>query len=267
MVRKLDKSDVSGLNSLPPKDWNFDYEAFLEMYLTKDYFHPFVLVLDEKVIGTGNVFIRGSVGWLAHIIVDEKYRGRGLGSEMTTFLVNFLKELKCETMLLIATELGEPVYRKVGFRKLSDYYRFDTTESEEFKLSPEIQRLSEENIQEVCELDAIINGENRAHLISTYVEGGYGCFDTDGELTGFYLPNFGRGLVLAKNRECGLKLLEQKHAQKGARTFLPQENQAAISFLRSLGLKEGTKSCKMILGKQNTWHPELIYSYGSGFCG
>lgn len=267
IIKELLLSDIKGLNKLPPADWKFDYERFLKIYLEDDFFYSFAIVLDNKIVGTGNALIKGEVGWLAHIIVDENYRNRGLGRKITEFLIDFLNSKGCKTQLLIATELGEPIYKKLGFQKLSEYQRFDSEKDHDLVISKSIRPLSEKDFREVCQIDLEINGEDREHLIKRYFDGSFGFFNTSDEMLGFYLPGFGRGLVLGKDAESGTELLKLKHARKDVRTLLPEENKIGIRFLKGLGLKEGPKCVKMYLGEKNKWKPSSIYSYGSGFCG
>ena len=37
MIRELKKSEIPGLNNLPPTDWKFDYEEFLTGYINEDF--------------------------------------------------------------------------------------------------------------------------------------------------------------------------------------------------------------------------------------
>lgn len=267
MIRELKASDIPGLNNLPPIDWKFDYENFLNDFVTEDYFHAFVMIHENKIIGTGNVFLKEKIGWLANIIIAENLRGKGLGFKMTKFLVDFLNKKGCETQLLIATELGEPVYKKIGFKKISDYQCFDTETENQYNYTNSIRKLEKSDLENLYKLDKEANGENRKHLIDKYYPTGLGYFNNDNELLGFYLPDFGRGLVLSRDKQAGIELLKLKHSKKGKRTLLPIENKDGVDFLEKSGLKKGYKCSKMILGKKNIWTPKYIYSYGSGYCG
>lgn len=267
MIRELKESEIHGVNSLPPSDWKFDYEDFLKDFLTDDFFYAFVIIQDERIVGTGNVFLKGKIGWLANIIIGQNYRGKGLGHKMTKFLVDFLKEKKCETQLLIATELGEAIYQKVGFRKMTEYQCFDSELDTNYDLTNSIRKLTNSDLESVYKLDRDANGENRTHLIDKYYGNGLGYFNIDNNLLGFYLPDFGRGLVLSWDTYAGIELLKLKHSEKGKRTLLPIENQDGINLLMKNGLKQGDKCSRMILGKENNWIPKYIYSYGSGYCG
>lgn len=267
MIRKLKPSDINGLNSLPPPDWAFDYEYFLQDYLHEDYFAAFVMTQAGRAIGTGNVFLKEGIGWLANIIIAENHRGKGLGFKMTQFLVDFLNSKGCKTQLLIATELGEPVYRKLGFKKVSDYQSFATATGYDYNPPNFIRGLTYSDLQQLRNLDRTANGENRTHFIDKYYKTGLGYFNNHNELVGCYLPDFGRGLVLASEEAAGIALLKVKHAQKGRRTMLPLDNQAGIDFFEKSGLQKGHTSARMILGKEVSWNPRHIYSYGSGYAG
>jgi len=267
MIRKLKKSDIEGLNSLPPVDWRFDYEALLRDFIESDFFYAFIQIQDNKIVGTGNVFLKDKVGWLANIIVDKNSRGKGLGYKMTKFLVDFLIDKECNTQLLIATELGEAVYRKIGFRKLTEYQCFDSEIDSNFNVTDSVRKLKNSDLESVYKLDQETNAENRTHLIDKYYKNGFGYFNRDNKLLGFYLPEFGRGLILSRDVQGGIELLKLKHSSKGKRTLLPIENQNGTQLLENIGLKRGDKCSRMILGKENKWKPNNIYSYGSGYCG
>ena len=266
MIRDLKKSDISGLNNLPPNNWNFDYEAFLNDYIGEYYFHAFVMVHNDKIIGTGNVFFKNKIGWLANIIIAESYRGQGLGYKMTKFLVDYLNDKGCETQLLIATKLGEPVYKKIGFEKMIDYQCFDTELGIDYNNTNSIRNLTDLDLEKLYKLDAEANGEDRSHLIDKFYKTGLGYF-CDNELLGFYLPDFGRGLVLARDKQAGIELLKLKHAKEDKRTLLPVDNKEGINFFEKNGFKKGYKCSRMILGMKYKWNPQYIYSYGSGYCG
>ncbi len=84
---------------------------------------------------------------------------------------------------------------------------------------------------------------------------------------GFYLRDFGRGLVLSKDTNAGIEPLKLKHSTKQKRALLPQDNSTGVEFFETNRLKKGDKYSRMIRGKENTWNPQYIYSYGSGYCG
>jgi len=267
MVREIRESDIVGLNNLAPKDWNNNYESFVTNFFSDDFFHACVKIHNGKIVGTGNVLVKDKVGWLGNIMVHESSRGMGFGQEITQYLVDFLDKKGCSTQLLIATELGEAVYTKLGFKRMTRYIRFDSVVDSDLPMSDSVRKLEASDLKKVHQLDSFANDENRLHLIQRFYQNGWGDFDENDELMGFYLPHFGRGLVIAKNQQTGFRLLQIKHASKGKRTLIPIENKKGIAFLENLGLQKGELSSRMILGEVNQWQPEMIFSYGSGYCG
>jgi len=267
MIYGLNPSQIPGLNKIPPLDWDFDYESFLRSYLPTDFFKAFILLQDKEIVGTGNVFYKGKIGWLANIIIIKAYRQQGLGAKMTQHLVDYLDKQGCETQLLIATELGESVYEKIGFRKVSSYQGFYSAQNQVYKAGTPIKNIEKKDLQSICDMDLFANGECRKHLIERYYETGFGYFNMEHELLGYYLPDFGRGLVVAKNEKAGIELLKLKHSQKGKKTMLPIENKAGIECLTQLDIPKTDRWSRMSLGKSLSWNPKLIYSYASGYCG
>jgi hypothetical protein len=49
MIREVKESDIKGLNSLPPIDWKYDYEAFLQEFINEDFFNGFIQIMDESI--------------------------------------------------------------------------------------------------------------------------------------------------------------------------------------------------------------------------
>ncbi len=267
IIKAIQEGDVLGLNKLKPLDWDFDYEAFTKDYLNHDYYYAFGMYHEEQIIGTGNLFLKGKVAWLANIIISEKYRRKGLGFEMTKYLRDFAKAKACETQLLIATALGEPVYKKLGFESMTQYLCFDTERSYTYQAEDSIRKILDSDLEALSCLDQKVNNEDRSHLIRKFYKTGFASFNEENELLGFYLPDFARGLVLAVNEEVGIALLKLKHAEKGRRSLIPVENEAGIRFFKNNGFKEGQPCARMFYGKKNQWQPNMVFSYGGGYCG
>ena len=64
---------------------------------------------------------RSDIDWVSMILVDEEWRGRGLGLRLTQLIVELSL---CPVLGLDATELGIGIYRKLGFRVAEQITRF-----------------------------------------------------------------------------------------------------------------------------------------------
>ena len=86
---------------------------------------PVKISIENKIIGIGTGIVFGNTAWLAHIIVNPEFRRRGIGRKIVIELLNIIKNTGCETVSLIATELGCPIYEKAGFIEQTKYAFFE----------------------------------------------------------------------------------------------------------------------------------------------
>src|SRR5262249_50664110 len=116
----LTLNDLGGVAALQPADWG-DIVAPAREYILSPFCYPVKIVEHGTMIGMGTTIVHANSAWLAHIIVHPDHRSKGIGTIITQALIGSLKNTSCETILLIATELGAFVYSKLGFEKVNDY--------------------------------------------------------------------------------------------------------------------------------------------------
>jgi GNAT superfamily N-acetyltransferase len=79
----------------------------------------FVAAFDGKPVGTLTTCIFGDVAWIAMVLVDAEYRGRGVGAGLMRHSLASLDQQEVSCVRLDATPLGQPLYEKLGF--VADY--------------------------------------------------------------------------------------------------------------------------------------------------
>lgn len=261
---KLTYYDIEQIKSLQPDGWSDISEAY-KFYCKNDYCNPIKVTLDGKIIGIGSSIMFDKTAWLGHIIVDIDYRNQGIGSKIVDLLQNGIKEKGIETTLLIATELGEPVYKKAGFRKVSDY-KFFKKENNciEKKFSKNILPYNKTFYEALIQFDRYVSGENRERLLKEFIETSYVYIDDNKNIQGFFIPNLGEGPIYALTPEAGKELMRFKYSSVDKAT-IPSENYTAIEFIKELGFIETTtKAIRMIFGRDIEWKPTMIYSRAAG---
>ena len=259
----ITNADIEQIGKLQPDGWPDIREAF-KFYINSDFCYPVKISMDDKIVGTGSSIIFKTTAWIAHIIVDKEYRNRGIGSAIVDHLLKDIKRRAIDTVLLIATEIGEPVYKKAGFRIVSDYI-FHKRESpwKEITVSDKIRPFKSEFYNEIMRLDREISGEYREPLISKHLDNSYVYID-NGMIKGFYLPALADGPIFAGTTVAGVELMKMKYA-KVDKAVLPGENQIGIEFLKQHGfIVTETKGKRMILGKEVAWQPEKFFSRAGG---
>lgn len=80
-----------------------------------------------EIIGVGCLYHVDRMVQLVNIATTERARGNGIGSAVTASLLNLGVELGADAAMLTSTELGYPVYRKLGFETIYSLVRYEWT--------------------------------------------------------------------------------------------------------------------------------------------
>jgi GNAT superfamily N-acetyltransferase len=252
-------ADIHRLGYLQPAGWP-DIMTEFEYYLKKDFCHPMKVVSGNTVMGLGVSIHFKTTCWLAHIIVHEDHRNRGIGFQITEKLLHDQATASTDTILLISTELGFPVYKKAGFRVVTEYtYLMRDRPWGDLQISPAIIPYEKGFYSEIMALDLQITGEDRRQLLADYLNNAY-VFIENSSIKGLYLPELGEGPILADNENAGIELMKKKYAAVD-KAVLPSDNKAGIEFLLGNGFElSATKGTRMIKGKDIQWFPQKIFS-------
>jgi GNAT superfamily N-acetyltransferase len=267
-IRELGSPDIPVLNSFVPPDWNTDLSGTFRRHFGRSYFHPIVARWDGILVGCANALVQGDTGWLGNIIVRPELRGRGIGTALTEELVRILQANRVAHQVLVATPMGEPIYRKLGFQVVSHYVFFARqTPLPSTGTLVSVRPVAPGDESALFALDKAITGETRRAFLRRYLDGAWLHSDSSGRLDGYYLPALGTGLIIAANDDAGLSLLRYKVRHGGDASVVPEQNRAALDFLRAHGFAETSRAPRMVLGSDAHWQPEHVYCRGSGFCG
>jgi len=263
---KLTYSDIDKISYLQPDEWPNITDAF-RLYCNYDFCNPIKVTLNNEIVGIGTSISFDKTAWLAHIIVNSDYRKRGIGYKIVDLLLAGIRTRGIETSLLIATELGEPVYLKAGFRKVSDYCYFERYSSKMDKqFINNIKPYKDDFYEDIIQLDTYISGENREKLLKKYLNKSF-VYISNNVIDGFYIPNLEEGPIFALTTDAGKELMRFKYSTVD-RAIMPSENQAGIEFIKEFGFLETKATGKrMIFGREIEWKPEMIYSRIGGNIG
>ena len=72
----------------------------------------------DRAVGCGTVFLDAGTAGVYNIAVLESARGRGIGYAVTAALMNVGVAAGCTNAVLHASELGRPVYERLGFEEV-----------------------------------------------------------------------------------------------------------------------------------------------------
>lgn len=226
----------------------------------------FAGIVDDVLVATTAVITYGNdVSWIGMVLVDERYRSQGYGSEIFERGLDYALEEGGDVIGLDATHLGEPIYRKYGFECVGPVFRWEGTlppagcATEARNPSERIEQVSTENVDLVCDFDRGQTGVDRSRLLRELL----GESDVRGYLardsttsTGYAIVRPGRthwqiGPIVTARPETIDPLLRAVTVDFGGHDMIVDapDRTAISSSLEKLGLSEDRELVRMT-------HPE-----------
>lgn len=258
------KNDLLNISHLQPDDWQ-DIVAPFAFYTSTPYCFPVKITMDDRITGIGCAIKFPTSGWLAHIIVDPSFRNSGIGTSITRYLMEWLQKNNCNTLQLIATDAGEPIYRKLGFTAIMKYNFYNGSCSDppdQHAIHPYHNRYK----ADIFRLDQYVSGDDRIELLHAHLPT-MKLYLENQNILGFYAPHLGEGQILATDAVAGIELLRLKHYKTKIRTAIPEKNKEAVEFLSQPDFSLERNALRMVFGKTWKWHPEYIFSRIGGNLG
>jgi GNAT superfamily N-acetyltransferase len=206
----------------------------------------FVGEWEGEAVGTVANFVFSSIGWIAMLLVDKRFRGRGIGTRLMQHAMDYLQQRRVATMRLDATPMGRPIYEKLGFVAEYELARLEGLASNG-RSHQDAQRVLPEQLEKVFALDEQVTGTERARLIQRLYHETLEAMHvvSDGEqFIGYMTSRAGTnaaqiGPGVALTEEAGRTLADTAiHRHSGRPVFIdiPIDNVPAVRWAESCGL-------------------------------
>ncbi len=262
-IQPFESKDLLLLTAVQPADWPSVVPHF-KYYTEASFCFPVKALIDGEIAGIGTIIVHGDLAWLSHIIVAPHYRNQGIGKQLTQSLIDSAYAQKCSTLLLIATDLGAPVYEKLGFETETSYVFYKDI-SLSFPADENILAFSSRYTEQILEMDKRVSGEHRKIQLEEHVSGAM-VYIHKGMLKGYYLPDFGEGLIIAETPAAGTALMKTRLKTQDRASF-PITNFAATGLFQLHGYTPFKTAKRMRLGIPRAWQPENLYNRIGGNLG
>lgn len=153
-------------------------------------------VCEKEIIATTTVMdYSGRLAWIGMVLVKKTFRRRGISKLLLDHVLEKLESFP--SVKLDATDQGQQVYKKFGFRKEYRIARMVNTASKNIALPPAVSAVRPaglDHMQEIIALDEVVSGVNRAPLLEMLVKARPDkawVLLTDNHITGFVLGRDG----------------------------------------------------------------------------
>jgi len=263
--RTLRRSDVPAAHALSRiAGWN-QTEADWSEYLAFEPDGCLAAEIGGELAGTATSIRYGErVGWIGMVLVHPNRRRLGLGTELLTRTIGYLRGCGTRSIKLDATPMGRKVYLPLGFRDEYEVTRFEgvSPPAAEKGLSDTqiVAQLTRDDLAPLASLDANALGIRRPEVLSALSRRNPDlCFVArmEGEVSGYLIAREGReaiqlGPCVARDPAVGERLFRALlGAASGRRVFLdlPAPNRAGREILLRHGFKVQRSFTRMVLGE------------------
>ncbi len=232
---------------------------------------------EGRVVATSVATRYAHTGWIGHVFVRPDLRGQGLGTRMTSVALDVLQRAGCDTILLAATDLGRPIYERLGFKVESSYHELrGTALPKTVELAPYRPLLPSDRAA-LLALDRQVSGDDRGPILARFEDFAWGV-SRNGSLAGgavarptlagaaVPLPWGGAWAALLPGaggaETAALVNLIRTAGSVGQEVIVypPDENQLALDLLRDSGFEELRTVPRMVLGKRSEWLPAAVWN-------
>jgi len=220
---------------------------------------------DGKIIGLGSIFIFGNVCSIGYMAVLPEVRSRGLGTDIFRNLIKIGKSKGCITFMLYASELGEPIYQKFGFR------RKYATSVYSLPNKPLVLQKKDKIINHTdifpnwaAAIDKNTIGFDRSEFLQLKINHGSILLTSDKE--GFALVSGLRlGPIISKNINTAVYLMNEGINLGVNHIIVPKHSQfpRKIFKLANLTERDSDSNLKMVYGKEVTQNLNQFYALGT----
>lgn len=273
-IRKMQPRDIPyGTDVCRMVNWN-QLDADWQRLIDLEPEGVFIAEEDGVLCGTASTISYGhEMAWTGMILVHPEFRGRGIAAQLMTTCISYLKQKQVRSIKLDATDMGRPVYLKLGFKDEEPIIRYVNE-------NPEIAGRSSEHITEVLDWSEIANldnaafGADRIALLKNlsvngpavqYSKSGTSDFGFGFARAGFH-ANF-IGPVVATGTSAAREIMQSlmtRLSNKPAMIDMLPSNKQADELAASCGFKSSRVLTRMYLGEARKGKTDLVFG-AAGF--
>jgi GNAT superfamily N-acetyltransferase len=224
----------------------------------------FVAEYEGSPVGTVTTCRFGGVAWVAMMLVDERFRGRGLGRLLMDHALADLDGRGVHSVRLDATPMGLPLYESLGFAVESSFLRYQGKVPPPPMSSEPGAVQASTDLDGVAALDRDVTGTDRGRLLRRLAAehpGSLRVVAGERGITGFLMSRPGAkarqiGPCIADER-AGLLLFSdarRRHAGESVFIDIPATNTSAVGLAASMGLSAGRLLNRMGRGPRVAEH-------------
>jgi len=115
----------NGMNDIEKELLYQNNKLYMASALANGSFVAWIAVEGEKIVATSGISfyalppnrtcLNGQIAYISNMFTYPEYRNRGIATKLFALTVEEAKKTGCAKILLNATDMGRPIYKKLGF--------------------------------------------------------------------------------------------------------------------------------------------------------
>lgn len=211
-------------------------------------------------------------GWIGNLIVEERYRGMGVGERLFASALESLRTAAVETFWLTASESARRLYEKYGFKSIDTIIRWVGRVGLIFD-QPEGDSDNTSTYKSVSSFDYKVWGDHRDALLNVTVcrgvliqkESGFILLQPSGD-------DVQIGPFTSDNAGGATRIFDEamRAVPAGTKCLVdaPLSNQSAQRLYKRSRMRITGQNLLMYAGKKPDYRPEMLYGLATmGSCG
>ena len=220
----------------------------------------FAIEAGGMVVASATLLSYGErLGWIGMVLTRPEYRHRGFAKKLFARVLEEADIIGIKTLKLDATDQGQPLYERYGFKIEQSVERWFRPACEKRQASGAPAELADWH-----DLDAVAFGADRARLLEMLRLRGQRFTNSDAYL--FTRP--GRvaaylGQCVARSRAAARDVMTEAISAPETREFfwdLLTSNQEAVKLADELGFSAQRRLTRMFRGEELRGRDELVYA-------
>jgi GNAT superfamily N-acetyltransferase len=274
-LRPMTADDIGPLTDAIVADHWGERRSWFEFVVGHPACRPLVAVDDAgRQLGSAVATVNGPVAWIGTIWVVPDRRREGIGERLTVAVLDVAEDAGCRTSVLVATEVGRPLYEKLGFELQTSIVVVEAPgtgadasgAAAAGRTDPRVRPFRPDDLEAMARIDLAATGEDRRHLLRAFATPASATVLDDAVhgLGGFVVrAAWGGGATIAPDPDVALALLEARRRRtspdRHVRAGVLAENASGIARLVDAGWSEAWRAPRLVRGAPLTWQPEAIW--------
>lgn len=263
VMRKLEPSDIpSALELSAQAGWNQtaeDWRTLVDLSVKG----CLGIEVDGELASTTTLLCYGKrLAWIGMVLTRIRYRGRGFARQLLMEALRLADEMHIETVKLDATEQGQPLYEKLGFRREQSVERWRRPAAGGVVCECVVDHEISEDAWRAADLRAF--GADRTELLEHLARrnkpltlGSSYLFSRPGRVSSYLGP------CVSEAPETTRALMEralETHVEGGWSWDLLRDNAQAVALAHTLGFTPKRHLTRMVRGKDQRGNEQAIYA-------